>query len=250
MGNGNNISSDLPKGYQILEKRLLVAGIQHYSDAALKFIHNSDQHLELEKEENNKFDPNAIKIIGVSKGWFFNSRNHIGYVPKEISKQINATELFEMVKPRVTRTYEDDNDFIEIQFQIIGPKDKKTQYDGFLKNKPANQIQKEFYKYFSYKTPKCLTTGEADEFIKKNIKKLKSDDSEKLQNWDNYEEILDEFNDSDFRETYEIKKPSISLLRDAIARLIENGETMQSLSDDIEIIVDKVILLKPDIVRK
>jgi hypothetical protein len=66
---------------------LKVAGIQNYYGAALRFAlgavdcdQNSERHgLDLEREPENSYDPNAIKVIG----WWRTSRVHIGYVPKD-----------------------------------------------------------------------------------------------------------------------------------------------------------------------
>jgi len=92
MGDAKNFSDPIHDEYQIYERRLEVASIQYRKDEALKFTNGSHQVLELEREQNNKHDPNAIKIIGTSKGLFFTSRNMLGYVPKEVSKQIVGSD--------------------------------------------------------------------------------------------------------------------------------------------------------------
>jgi len=143
-----------------------------------------------------------------------------------------------------------DRGFVDIQFQLTGPKTTKEQYDGFLKNKPASQWQKEFFKFFGIKTPKGLTSGQAEQMIKERLQIFKTEDKEKLNEWDAYEELYHEFEDADFRETYEIKKVSLSLLRDAITQLNNDGETIRALVDDIDKVVDKIIKIKPEIERK
>jgi hypothetical protein len=69
----------------------------------------------------------------------------------------------------------------------------------------------------------------------------------KLDDWDAYEELYDEFEDSDFREVHDLKKVNVTLLRKAVNGLIKDGHTMRSLSDDIDIVVERVIELKPEI---
>lgn len=243
-------SSDIPKDHQIYERRLEVAGVQHRKSSAYKFAKGSCQEIYLEREYNNKYDSNAIKMMGVSKGWFFTSRNFIGYVPKEISQQIVGSDMWDSVKPRLCKIYISDKGFVDIKFQLLGYKNKKHQYDDYLKNKPPTQIQKEFYKYFGIKKPKGLTTGQAEEFINITRKNNQIDSDKKLEDWDAYEEICEEFSDADFRETYEIKKVGMPLLRDAINQLLKDGETMPNLSKDIDKIVEKIISIKPEIERK
>lgn len=236
----------LPKNHQIYTSNMLVAGISFRKDDALRFIKGSDQALELERDPNNSHDKNAIKVIGVTPS----SRHFLGYVPKEVSEQIVETDLFDMVKPRLARTYQGDDGYVEIQFQIIGLKECKKQYDAFLENQPADTSQKEFYKFFDLPVPKGLTTGEATRTIIGYRKKLETEDAPKLKEYDAYIDILDEFDDSDFRETYEVKKPNRAVLNDALSQLKQEGKTYAYLSGKIQEVVDRVIKLKPELKRE
>ena len=250
MGIAKNISEPIPDGYQIYVSRLEIAGIHYRKDEALKFAVGNYQTIAFERDQNNKHDPNAIKIIGTSKGLIFTSSKILGYVPKEVSKQIVGSDLFSAIKPRLKRIYVSDKGFIDIQWQLIGPKETKKQYDGYLKNKPASQWQKEFFKFFGIKKNKGLTTGQAEIIIKEKQKSIETEDKAKLNEWDAYEELFDEFEDADFREIYGIKKVRLSLLMDAITQLKNEGETIHTLADDIDKVVDKIIKIKPEIERK
>jgi len=64
-----------------------------------------------------------------------------------------------------------------------------------------------------------------------------------------YEQIIDELLDPDFRETYEIKKANSTLIKKAFAELLENGRTYLEISDDIDLLIDKLIELKPELQR-
>lgn len=237
----------IPDGYQIFERDLIVAGVQHIKKDALKFSKGSKQSIALEREPNNKYDSNAIKIMGISKGFLSSKRFFIGYVPKEFAKQIVSTKVMGSVKARLDRIYIGEKDFVEIRFQILGEQSKKKQYDSFFTDKPANPWQKEFYKYFKITVPKGLTFGEAESVIKKHRRKMVKQDKAKHDDWDAYEEIYDEFEDSDFREVHDLKKVNVTLLRKVVNGLIKDGHTMRSLSDDIDIVVERVIELKPEI---
>jgi len=60
------------------------AGAYWTNPDVLKFIRGGKNlSLELKTEPKNRYDSNAIKIIGVVHGWVFKSRYHIGYVPAE-----------------------------------------------------------------------------------------------------------------------------------------------------------------------
>lgn len=250
---GTSFLPPMPKGFQIADSRLSVSGIHYRKDDALRFSRGAGQTLELEREASNPHDPNAVKVIGVSLG----ARNFIGYIPKDTAEQIVGGGLFEIVRPRLDRIYVSGNGFIDVQFQIICPKDKIKQYGDFLKSKPASSWEKEFYKFFGLPIPKGLTTGEAQQTIIEHKKKLTAENKAKLDEWDTHEdeqdafdEICTEFDDPEFRAGWDLKKVSRTLLKDAVNQLKQEGATIRSLADDIDKVVEKVIALKPDIEKQ
>jgi hypothetical protein len=116
---------EIPDGYQIYESTLVVMGVQYRKEAAQAFANNtSNCWLELDRDEDNKFDNNAIKVIGCNP----TNRYFIGYVPKESSKLIIEGGFWGQVIPRLLKTYIGDQGFVEILFQLLGPIGKKYQY--------------------------------------------------------------------------------------------------------------------------
>lgn len=237
-GGGNSFLPPIPAGYQIFEKNLPVAGIQFRKIDAISFAKSSGQELGLERQSNNEHDPNAIKLIGISGS----TRYFIGSLPKELSKQIILTGLYESVKPRLVRIYIGQNDFLDIQYQIIGPKTEKKNFDAYLSAQPAHLSQKEFYKFFELPMPKGLTAGQAGLTISEHSKNCKP---EELAEWNGYINILEEFEDNGFRESYDLKKVSKAALTEALNALKQEGKSYSYLSESIDEVVDKVILLKP-----
>lgn len=245
-GRGKNFLPPIPKGFQIFDGRLSVAGIEHKRDDAIRFADDSDQTLALERETNNTHDANAIKIIGVSRG----KRRFIGYVPREIAAQIVGSGLVEVVLPRLERIWRTDGGFVDVTFQIVGPKDRKAQYNDFLTSKPAHPWDKEFMKFFGLPIPKGLTSGQAAQIIAEHRKKLETEDRPRLDEWDAYEEICEQFDDADFRREFELKKVSDTVLKEALEVLKTEGDTMCSLAADIDRVVAKVIALKLELEKK
>lgn len=119
---------EIPEGFQIFEDHLEVAGVSFRKSDALMFIRSNNKWLELRREKVNKHDKNAIKIIGCSKGLFGTKRRFIGYVPKEVSSLIVNNGFWGQIQPRLSKTYIGTDGFIEIIFQILGPKGKKYEY--------------------------------------------------------------------------------------------------------------------------
>jgi hypothetical protein len=239
-GTGKNFLSPIPKGYQIYADALPIAGMQFRKSEAIKFAKSSNQGLSLEREPNNEHDPNAIKLIGLSSS----TKYFLGYLPKEISAQIVTTGLAESVKARLVRIYLRGDDYLDIQYQVIGPKTDKKRFDEFLNNQPADASQKEYLKFFGLPVPKGMDSGEAAQAIAEHRKNSKPEEQDE---WDGYSSILDEFDDPGFRETYDLKKVGKTILLDALAQLRKQGKSYKHLADNIDEVVGKVIELKPDL---
>lgn len=119
---------DISERFQIFEDRLEVAGVSFRKEDAAAFAGAKNVWLELEREPGNKYDENAIKVIGCSKGFFGTKRRFIGYVPKEVSRVIVEGGYWGRIRPRLLKTYLGNQGYVEILFQILGPKGIKYQY--------------------------------------------------------------------------------------------------------------------------
>lgn len=117
----------IPEGMRIMEADIEVAGIPYHKAAALAFARRQQQYLELEREAGNQHDPNAIKVIGVSKGWIGWQRHFLGYVPRETAKQIAEEGLGNAIVPRLRNIWAGGyvQDVVYIRFDILKPKPVK-----------------------------------------------------------------------------------------------------------------------------
>lgn len=240
-----NFLPPIPQGYQIYQRMLLVAGISFRKDDASRFIRGTSQSLEFESEPSNPKDKNAIKVIGVTSS----SRYFVGYIPKDIANALVKTGLLNKIQLRLDRTYHGIKDFVEIRFQIIGLKEDKKQFDAYFKNKPATAGQKIFFKYFGLPIHKGLTADQANQIIGEHRAKLDAQDTSLLKEYGAYIDILVDFDDSEFRKEYEVKKPSNDFLNDVLDRLKREGNTYADLSVDIQVVVDLIVKLKPELAR-
>lgn len=107
-------------------------------------------------------------------------------------------------------------------------------------NRPATSIQKEFYRWFGFKIPKGLTATQAAEFIDSQDLNEKQ-----IDEWDAYKDILEELSDKEFRDDYDIKKPSMPLIRKAVEQLLEEGSQLENLTADD--LIDPLLELNPDL---
>ena len=119
---------EIPDGFQVFEERLEVAGISFQKEDAAAFATAKDGWLELERDLGNKHDPNAIKVIGCNKSFFGTKRRFIGCVPKEVSRAIVEGGYLGQIRPRLLKTYFGDRGFVEVLFQVLGPKGKKYEF--------------------------------------------------------------------------------------------------------------------------
>jgi len=120
---------EIPEGFQIYEERLEVSGIAYRKRDAASFAKTGTGWLELVLEPGNKYDRNAIKVFGCNKGFFGTKPRFIGYVPKEVSALIMQNGYWEKIRPRLIKTYIGKGGFVEILFQILGPKGEKDKYN-------------------------------------------------------------------------------------------------------------------------
>lgn len=112
------------------------------------------------------------------------------------------------------------------------------------KRRPVEPIQKEFYRFFGIKVPAGLTHADAEDFIDKHEQTLAS---QQRDEWDSYRSILDELSDKEACEDYGIKKPSLAAVRTAIDELRQSGVSLGELQGDLDIVVQKLIELKPEL---
>ena len=112
----------IPKGHRIFCGDVEVVGIQHHQHGAISFIKGKDHEIVLELEPRNKFDPNAIIVYGITKGFFGRKVNKVGYIPAEVSKIIAEQSMFTQLAPRLRNLYMNDDGFCAIRLDLIGPK--------------------------------------------------------------------------------------------------------------------------------
>lgn len=109
----------IPKGSKILCGGVEVAGIYHCKTDAIAFIKGKDQSLEIAFEPRNQFDPNAIAVLGITKGFFGPKKRRIGYIPAEIAKSIADSSSFSSISPRLRQIRLSDDGFCAVQIDLI-----------------------------------------------------------------------------------------------------------------------------------
>ncbi|WP_423841138.1 HIRAN domain-containing protein [Vibrio mytili] len=118
----------IPKGYRIYFKAIDIAGAHHKKNEIIHVMRAKTVKFVLEPEPTNPYDSNAIKVIAIKKGWFFSSSFHIGYIPKNIAKQICDKSLLLELIPRPKRAWFGDRGGISFSIDLLGT---KANYSSF-----------------------------------------------------------------------------------------------------------------------
>lgn len=244
----------MPDGL-VLYSWISVAGINHEKRAALRFAKNRNHRLVLELDRRDKKDSNALEVVGCSNGLIRRYRDVIGYIPKEVAICIVEGGYWGSIEPRLRRIYVGDDDYIDVELQLCGPKKENKRFhrlreqleDRKFEGRPATQLQKEFYLTFDFDVPKGLTYLAAKQFVKEKSAEIGKEDEDALQVWKFFRDILKELSDPETCEAYGIKAVRISRSRSAVVTLIDEGQSLEDISSDIQIVVDKLIDLHPDL---
>jgi hypothetical protein len=126
-----SFSPDLPDDFVIYEAEIEVAGVRHRQRDALAFARGRDHSLALEGQPAGRHKPSTIKVIGVSKGWFFTRRRFLGYVPHDSAVRIVEKGFWGKVRPRLRNIWvSGESEYVIIRLDIIGPTEGKQRYVG------------------------------------------------------------------------------------------------------------------------
>jgi hypothetical protein len=219
-----------------------------------RFARGRAQELVLVAEPSNPHDKNAVRVIGNYKGLLFSSRAELGYVPKDIAEALVITGLLPYVSPRLKYVSVSDDGRVDIEFEMVGPKDKKEAFDAFLERKlsdgPASGEQKEFARFFNIRLPQGSTFGQAKSVIDVRRSLLERETPAALLEWEAYWSICEELDDAENRRDYSVKSISRKILRSTIDALKKEGKTIHELADDPQLIVDRVIADHPNLERE
>ena len=256
-----------------------LARIPFLKEAALRFAKNRDHTLQLEREPSNEYDPNAIKVIGHSKGLVSRESAHIGYVPRDTATCIVEGGYWGIVEPSLGRIHlsdehdeggywgivepgfgrihvrgeHDEDPHVRIEFRLLGPVAQKKAFREFhsvveqrkLRWREATTLQKEFYRTFSYTIPYRLLHLDATKFIGKKAAELRKKDKSALHAWWHYSHMFEQLSNPTERILLDIREVSITRFRSAVVELVNEGRTLEEMADDIRIVTERLIKLHP-----
>lgn len=113
--------------------------------------------------------------------------------------------------------------------------------------RPMTARQKEFFRFFGMRTSAELPKRDADQLIAERIKRAREEGDPLSDQWSTYESLLDEFDDSDFRDGYCIRRPTVAAIRNAIDGLLAEGKAWDAIDSDC--VVERLIEANPTLER-
>jgi len=111
------------------------------------------------------------------------------------------------------------------------------------RSRPANPLHREFYRFLGERPPTGLTVEQAEARMRDADDALTEAQRDE---WDAIENMVDEFEDREFRSDVEIRKPSPADIRAAIAALKADGKD----ADDPYELAEKLLAMKPTLARE
>lgn len=114
-------------------------------------------------------------------------------------------------------------------------------------DRPATTRQREFFRFFGLKPGVGLLKRDADQQIAERLKQARQSGDPLADQWQTYDAILDDFDDPDFREGYDIRKPGASAVRKAIDALLAEGRTWDDLDSDS--VAERLLEIAPNLER-
>jgi hypothetical protein len=118
-----------PIGMRVFEHSVDVA-VNQRVHAARNFAKRHKRRIYLSRVRGHTVNTHAIRVIGKSKGWFFEKRQCIGYVPTDIADKLLRTNMDDKVKLRLHMISIDDQHSITVRFDMFGPKDDYEKYSS------------------------------------------------------------------------------------------------------------------------
>lgn len=107
--------NDIPSGYEVYEDdTFFVHGVKHRFNDCLKWAKGDNCQIYFKRENNNKYDSNAIAVYGKSS----TGERKLGYIAAEIADDLVYNELDDKIKARLIGVEIKETPFIEYEILV------------------------------------------------------------------------------------------------------------------------------------
>jgi hypothetical protein len=128
--------------------------------------------------------------------------------------------------------------------KIMANQEKKATWD----NRPADQTQREFFRFTGLKMPKNLKYKDAEK-LETDYIHFSEEHEDRAKEWEIYKDLWLALNEPETLEDNEIKRVTLNAYRDAFEALISEGKSYEDLHGEVEDVIEKIIEMNPSIVK-
>ena len=111
------------------------------------------------------------------------------------------------------------------------------------KDRPASVLDREYLKFFKLSIPKGLTKRQAADLRDQHQSDLPDDQQSRLDDWEHFESLYEDFQDREFRNDYELRAIGLKDFKAATLALLKEGNKFQDLGSDM--VAEKLVELNP-----
>lgn len=252
----NRHDTSVPPGWDIIHPHIEVTV---YGNDAEKYFSKRSKWLEIDSIQNK----DSIRITGCFDGIFSTKRLHVGFIPSDISIQIIQSGILDNIVPILKEDIKYGRaKWFNYSIMLISKKEDKERFNDLLKDNPANELQKEFYRFIKKSNPpKDFTQSDYYNFSLN----IKSNRNDIYREWINYKYIIENLAYQIDEEMYGLKiflnkkeyeyicrRPKnqdvdiligigIGRVRDAVNELNSEGILLDDIKSDLMILVDKIL---------
>lgn len=218
----------------------------------------------LQREPNNRFDPNAVvvKIKGMVVAYL--SRSDAKMFTKALKNNGIEDNSFIFIRAAIVGGWKRGNSIGNFGVKLDMPEYSKLKYciseisfddaDEKLKEIPLTSQQKQELKQLNIKPDGNVTYFSFNEYLSHKINEIKKSDPGLYAEWVSYSEevnlkneIYEFWSDRDELEAFDIKKPGKTELNKAIAELLETGKSLDEIIDDPDLLFELLVENNPDL---
>lgn len=117
-------------------------------------------------------------------------------------------------------------------------------FEGW-KDRPATALDREYLRFFKLTAPKGMTQRQAEDIRSRHQSELPDSQQSRIDEWDHFEMMFEDFQDKDFRSDYELKTVSIKDFKAATLALMREGEKFMDF--DSGQVADKLLEIMPQL---
>ena len=132
------------------------------------------------------------------------------------------------------RVFHGKDDFVDVTFQILGPKELKKEFNLYEVVPGPSETQLEFLRFLDIEVPDNASMATVYELIRMNPKAS-------IQLFNEYESMMEEVCDSGFFETYDIEVLDRETILSVINQMMSEGASFEHIVKNSEELVERLV---------